>query len=53
MHADKTAITIQPNKIVSNEVKNNSVLLELAYKGKKMNKFLDPPNISTYENSSM
>ena len=31
MHADKTAITIQPKKIVSNEVKNNSVLLELAY----------------------
>ena len=34
MHADKTAITIQPNKIVSNEVKNNSVFLELAYGGR-------------------
>ena len=34
MHTDMLDITIQPNKIVSNEVKNNSVFLELAYGGR-------------------
>ena len=28
MHADMTTITIQSNKIVSNEVKDNEALLE-------------------------
>ena len=36
MHADMTAVTIQSNKIVLNEVKNKSALLEPSY-GEKMN----------------
>ena len=28
MHADMTAVTIQSNKIVSNEVKDNEALLQ-------------------------
>ena len=39
MHTDMTAVTIQYNKIVSNEVKNNWPLLELSY-GKNWMKFL-------------
>ena len=31
MHADMTAVTMQSNKIVSNEVKDNQVLLEPSY----------------------
>ena len=34
MHADMTAVTIQPNKIVLNEVKNNQALLEPSYRKK-------------------
>ena len=34
MHADMTAITIQSNKLISNEVKDSYVLLESFY-GKK------------------
>ena len=34
-----TAVTIQSNKIASNEVKDNEMLLELSY-GKKQTKFL-------------
>ena len=33
MHADMTAVTIQPNKIVLNEVKDSLVLLEVSYGG--------------------
>ena len=40
MHADMIAITVQSNKIVSNEVKDNSALLEPAYGKKKTNNFL-------------
>ena len=36
MHADVTAVTIQSNKIVSNEVKDNEALLEPSY-GKNPN----------------
>ena len=36
MHADMTAITIQSNKLISNEVKDSYVLLESFY-GKKIN----------------
>ena len=35
MHANMTAVTIQSNKIVSNEVKDNLALLEPSY-GEKM-----------------
>jgi len=41
MHADITAVTIQSNKIVSNEVKDNQVLLEPLY-GKKEKPFGQP-----------
>ena len=34
MHTDITAVTIQPNKIVLNEVKNNQALLEPSYRKK-------------------
>ena len=42
MHADMTAITIQSNKIVLNEVKDNWELLAPSYRKKQM-KFLDNP----------
>ena len=42
MHTDMTAVTIQSNKVVSNEVKDNSTLLELSY-GKKVADFLANP----------
>ena len=35
MHADRTAVTIQSNKIVSNEVQDNKALLEPLYGKKK------------------
>ena len=35
MHADATAVTIQSNKIVSNEVKDNQALLEPSYRNKQ------------------
>ena len=35
MHADMTAIRIQSNKIVSNEVKDNYALLETLYRKTK------------------
>ena len=38
-----TAVTIQSNKIVSNEVRDNKALLEPSY-GKKTNKHFGPPN---------
>ena len=53
MHADMTAVTIQPNKIVLNEVKDNEALLEPSY-GKSQAKFLanptqmDPFNSNTW-----
>ena len=34
MHTDMTAVTIQSNKIVLNEVKDNQVLLDSSYKEK-------------------
>ena len=36
MHTDRTAVTIQSNKIVSNEVQDNHVLPEPSYR-KKLN----------------
>ena len=36
-HADMTAVTIQSNKFVSNEVKDNETLLEASYGKKQMN----------------
>ena len=45
IHADMTAITIQPNKIVSSEVKDNSALLEPSY-GKKPNGLFGQSSIS-------
>ena len=35
MHADMTAVTIQSNKIVLNEVKNNQIPLESSHRRKK------------------
>ena len=37
MHADMTAVTIQSNKIVSNEVKDSEVLLEPSYRKNQVN----------------
>ena len=45
MHTDMTAVTIPSNKIVSNEVKDNLVLLEPSY-GKKPNEPFGQPNIT-------
>ena len=42
-----TAVTIQSNKIVSNEVKDNKMLLEPPYR-KKPNELFGQPNISLY-----
>ena len=42
MHADMTAVTIQSNKIVSNEVKGNKVLLKPLYGKKRMNLLANP-----------
>ena len=44
MHTDMTAVTIESNKIVSNEVKDNWVLLQPSY-GKGLNELFDQPNI--------
>ena len=35
MHADMTAVTIQSNKIVSNDVEDNEALLDLPYRKKE------------------
>ena len=45
MHADMTVVMIQSNKIVSNEVKDNSALLEPSRK-KKLNELYGQPSIS-------
>ena len=42
MHADMTAVAIQPNKIVLNEVKDNKALLEPSYR-KNTRDFLASP----------
>ena len=42
MHADMTAVTIQSNKIVLNEVKDNEVLLEPSYRKKQMQRTFCP-----------
>ena len=42
MHADMTAVTIQSNKIVLNEFKDNKVLLEPPYGKKRMNCLVNP-----------
>ena len=42
MHADMTAVTIQSNKIVSNNIKDNEVLLESS-QGKNQMNFLANP----------
>ena len=47
MHADMTAVTIQSNKIVSNEVKENYMLREPSYgKNKQTNEIFNQPNTS-------
>jgi len=47
MRADMTAVTIQSNKIVSNEVKDNYALLEPSY-GKNQMNFLANSNIISF-----
>ena len=42
MYADMTAVTIQPDKIVSNEVKDNYALLEPSYRKMQMNFLINP-----------
>ena len=44
MHADMTTVTIQSNKIVSNEVKDNQLLLEQSYRKKPSELFGHPSN---------
>ena len=41
-HADRTAVKIQSNKIISNEVKDSEALLEPLYGGKVMDFLADP-----------
>ena len=43
VHVDMTAVSIQSNKIVLNEVQDNSALLEPSY-GKKPNELFGQPN---------
>ena len=47
MHADMTAVTIQLNKIISNEVKDNQALLEPSYK-KELNEHFGQSSIMYY-----
>ena len=42
IHTDKTAVTIQSNKIVLNEVKGNKAVLDPSYKKKQMNFLANP-----------
>ena len=49
MHADMTAFTIQSNKLVANEIKDNQVLSEPSY-GKNPMNFLANPTGATLEN---
>ena len=42
MHADMTAVTIQSNKIVLNEVKNNSALLAPSHGKNEVNSLANP-----------
>ena len=42
MHTDMTAVTIQSNKIVSNEVEDNKALLWPFYGKKQMNFLANP-----------
>ena len=42
MHADMTAVTIQSDKMVWNEVNDNQALLEPTYRKRKMNIFGQP-----------
>ena len=42
MHADRTAVTVPSNKIVSNEVKDNYALLEPSYRKMQMNFLINP-----------
>ena len=44
MYTDMTAVTIESNKIVSNEVKDNRVLLQPSY-GEGLNELFDQPSI--------
>ena len=48
MHADMEAVTIQFNKIVLNEVKDNEALPEPSYRKKKL-KFLANPVLKLHE----
>ena len=45
-HTDRTAVTMQSNKIVSNEVKDNQVLLEPSY-GKSQMNYITPSSMKT------
>ena len=47
MYTDTTAVTIQSNKIVSSEVKDNQALLEPAY-GEKLNELFGQHNSYCY-----
>ena len=42
MHADMTSVTIQSNKIVLNEVKDNEALLEPPYRKNVLDFFVNP-----------
>ena len=46
MHADMTAVIIQSNKIVLDEVKDSEALLEPSYR-KKLNKLFGQNNLNT------
>ena len=47
LHVNMTAVTIQSNKIVLNQVKDNQALLESSYR--KKNEFFGQPNTWNYK----
>ena len=49
MHVDMTAVTIQSNKIVSNNVKDNYTLLEPSYRKKTKETFWPTQYVCVYE----
>ena len=50
MHTDMTAVTVQSNKIVSSEVKDNQALREPSYRKKKKELFGQPSRKVTIVN---
>ena len=52
MHTDMTAVTIQFNKIVLNEVKDNSALIEPSYRKKPDELFGQSNTLTLFKSSA-